>query len=86
MAKITISIPDEIAEKANRAVAAGLAGSVSSYFAALAQREPDWAAAEQILAELSAQAGVTETDLADADAALDAAERAVAEDSYGGAA
>ncbi|MEC3952489.1 hypothetical protein VMT65_05530 [Nocardia sp. CDC153] len=86
MAKITISIPDEIAEKANRAVAAGLAGSVSAYFAALAQREPDWAAAEQILAELSAQAGVSEADLADADAALDAAERAVAEDSCGGAA
>ncbi|AYF77389.1 hypothetical protein D7D52_30235 [Nocardia yunnanensis] len=86
MAKITISIPDEIAEKANRAVRAGLSGSVSAYFTALAQREPDWAVAEEILAELSAQAGVTESDLADADAALDAAERAAADGSLGGAA
>jgi hypothetical protein len=49
MAKITISIPDDIAEKANRAVAAGLAPSVSVWFATLAQREPDWAAAGDTL-------------------------------------
>ncbi|MEV6771075.1 hypothetical protein AB0N05_20895 [Nocardia sp. NPDC051030] len=86
MAKITISVPDEIADKANRAVKAGLASSVSAYFTDLAKREPDWAAAAEIMAELSAEAGVTEVDLAEADAVLDAAEKAAAAEHLGGAA
>jgi len=86
MAKITISVPDDVAEKANHAVAAGLAPSVSGWFTTLAQREPDWAAAREIIAELAAEAGVTDADRHDADAALDAAERAAAIESFGGAA
>ncbi|MET8773521.1 hypothetical protein AB0H49_28575 [Nocardia sp. NPDC050713] len=86
MAKITISIPDDIAEKANNAVAAGLAGSVSAYFTQLAQREPDWAAAAEIVAELATEAGVTDADRAEAAAAFTAAENAAAADALGGAA
>ncbi|MBF6301147.1 hypothetical protein IU459_26915 [Nocardia amamiensis] len=62
MKKITISIPDEIADKAARAVESGNASSVSAWFADLARREPDWAAASEILAELAAEAGVTGAD------------------------
>lgn len=88
MAKITISIPDDIAEKANHAVAAGLAPSVSAYFTTLAQREPDWAAAAEIIAELAA--AVDEGALAEAEAefaeAYAAAERAAVTEALGGAA
>ncbi|MCP2293014.1 hypothetical protein [Nocardia amikacinitolerans] len=70
-------VPDDIVEKANHAVAAGLAGSVSAYFTQLAQREPDWAAAE-IIAELAAEAGVADADRAEAAAAFTAAENAAA--------
>jgi len=45
-ARLTISVPEGIAAKAQRAVAAGQADSVSGYFADLASREPDWADAE----------------------------------------
>lgn len=83
MARITISIPDDLAAKADRAVEAGLAPSVSSWFAALARREPDWAAAETVLAELATEAGVTDADREEAAAALDAA---AAADHLGGAA
>lgn len=62
MKKITISIPDEIADKAARAVASGNASSVSARFSDLARREPDWAAAAEILTELAAEAGVTDAD------------------------
>ncbi|NKY55830.1 hypothetical protein [Nocardia flavorosea] len=62
MKKITISIPDEIAEKAARAVDSGDASSVSAWFADLARREPDWAAAAEIFAELAVEAGVTGAD------------------------
>lgn len=85
MAKITISIPDEIADKANHAVAAGLAGSVSAYFTQLAQREPDWAAAAEIIAELAAESGVTEADRAEAAAAFESAENAAADGLSGAA-
>ncbi|GAA5057283.1 hypothetical protein [Nocardia callitridis] len=59
---------------------------MSAWFATLAQREPDWATAREIIAELASEAGVTDADRHDADAALDAAERAAADESLGGAA
>ena len=52
MKRVTISIPDEIAEKATRAVQQNRAESVSAYFVALAEREPDWALAEEAVREL----------------------------------
>lgn len=57
MKRLTISVPDEIAEKAQRAVRAGNAESVSSYFGELASREPDWAAAREAVDEMIADAG-----------------------------
>ena len=86
MSKITISIPDDIADKANQAVQAGLATSVSAWFTDLARREPDWVAAAAILAALTDEAGVTEADMSEAAAALDAAEAAATERSLGGTA
>jgi len=41
MQRITICVPDEIASKAQRAVAAAEAESVSAYFVGVAAREPD---------------------------------------------
>jgi len=57
MKRITISVPEEIAAKAQRAAEAGQVESVSAYFAHLAAREPDWAEAEAVLDELIAEAG-----------------------------
>lgn len=45
--RITISVPEQIAVKAQRAVESGHADSMSGYFTALAEREPDWAEAAQ---------------------------------------
>jgi hypothetical protein len=55
--RITISVPERIAAKAQRAVESGHADSVSGYFAMLAEREPDWAAAQDVLDEMIAEAG-----------------------------
>lgn len=55
--RITISVPDEIAEKAQRAVRAGDAESVSGWFTDLARREPDWVDARAALDELITEAG-----------------------------
>lgn len=52
--RITISVPEAIADKAQRAADAGEAESVSAYFAQLAAREPDWVAARAALDELLA--------------------------------
>ncbi|MBC8091737.1 MAG: hypothetical protein H7Y15_07345 [Pseudonocardia sp.] len=61
--RITISIPEQIAAKAQRAVDAGEAESVSGYFSGLAEREPDWAAARVVLDEMIEEAGgLTEED------------------------
>lgn len=68
--RITISVPDEIADKAQRAADSGQVESVSAYFAELAQREPDWAAAREILDELGTEVEVTEEDREQARAAL----------------
>ncbi|MGQ0778738.1 MAG: hypothetical protein ACT4NY_30710 [Pseudonocardiales bacterium] len=55
--RITISVPEQIAAKAQRAVEAGQAESVSGYFAGLAEREPDWAQARAALDEMIEEAG-----------------------------
>jgi hypothetical protein len=63
MKRITISVPQEIAEKAQRAADAGLADSVSAYFAGLAAREPGWAAAEAVVSTMIEEAGgLTDSD------------------------
>lgn len=56
-ARLTISVPGDIAAKAQRAVAAGQAESVSGYFAGLADREPDWADAEATVNDMIEDAG-----------------------------
>ena len=54
--RITISVPEHIAQKAARAAEAGQVESVSAYFVQLADREPDWVeasvAVEQMIAEI----------------------------------
>jgi Arc/MetJ-type ribon-helix-helix transcriptional regulator len=57
ISRITISVPEQIAAKAQRAVESGQADSVSGYFTALAEREPDWAQARAVLDEMIDQAG-----------------------------
>jgi len=55
--RITISVPEQVAAKAQRAVESGHAESVSGYFAELAKREPDWAEARAALDEMIDEAG-----------------------------
>jgi len=55
--RITISVPEEIAAKAARAVESGSVESVSAYFSGLAAREPDWAEAQAVVDELIAEVG-----------------------------
>lgn len=55
--RITISVRDEVAEKAQRAVQAGEADSISGWFTELARREPDWIDARAALDEMIADAG-----------------------------
>ena len=55
--RITISVPEHVAAKAQRAVDAGEADSVSGYFCALAEREPDWAEARAAIDEMIEEAG-----------------------------
>jgi hypothetical protein len=65
MKRLTISVPDEIAAKAQRAVDAGDADSVSGYFGQLADREPDWAAARSVVDALIAESpSITDDDRA----------------------
>jgi hypothetical protein len=81
MKRLTISVPDEIAAKAQRAVDAGDADSVSGYFAYLAEHEPDWAAARVVVDEMIAEVGgLTDADRAWARAllGLDVGEQGVA--------
>jgi len=71
MKRITISVPDGVADKAQRAVDAGDASTVSGYFTRLAEREPDWAAGRAVVAEMIEQAGgISEDDRAWARASL----------------
>ena len=55
--RITVSVPEQVAEKAQRAVEAGDVESVSAYFSRLAEREPDWVAAGEVVDELIAESG-----------------------------
>ncbi len=72
--RITISVPEQVAAKAQRAVESGHAESVSGYFTNLAEREPDWAAARAALDELIAESGgISEEDRGWARAVLDPA-------------
>jgi len=57
MKRLTISVPDIIAEKAQRAVAAHDAETVSAYFTAMAAREPDWAMAREAVDAMITRAG-----------------------------
>jgi hypothetical protein len=57
MKRLTISVPDGIAAKAQRAVDAGEADSVSGYFGQLADREPDWVSAREAVDALIAETG-----------------------------
>jgi hypothetical protein len=71
MRRITISVPDAVADKAQRAADAGDVASVSGYFTRLAEREPDWVAGRAIVAEMIEQAGgVSDEDRAWARASL----------------
>ncbi|MCY9785588.1 hypothetical protein KIK06_17010 [Nocardiopsis sp. EMB25] len=55
--RVTISVPEEIVAKAQRAVDSGQAGSVSAYFTELAENAPDWVAIRATLDELKAEVG-----------------------------
>ena len=71
MKRITISVPDDVADKAQRAVDAGDVPTVSGYFTRLAEREPDWAAGRAAVAEMIEQAGgISDDDRAWARASL----------------
>lgn len=60
MKRVTISVPDEVAAKADNAVTRGEAASVSAWFSAIARREPDWIAAQEAADEMAAEAGVSD--------------------------
>jgi len=55
--RLTIRVSDELAARAQRAVDAGDAVSVSGYFATLAENEPDWVACRAAVDEMIAEAG-----------------------------
>lgn len=55
--RLTISVPEQVAAKARRAVESGQVENVSGYFSGLAEREPDWAEARAALDEMIAEAG-----------------------------
>lgn len=57
MKRLTISVPDEVAEKAQRAVRSGDEESVSAYFGHLAEREPDWVTAREAVDEMITDIG-----------------------------
>jgi len=77
--RITISVPEAIANKAARAAEAGEVESVSAYFARLAAREPDWVEAQAAIDEMIAEAGgLSDEDIAWAKAVLGLADVEVA--------
>jgi hypothetical protein len=64
-------VPDEVLDKVQHAVDAGGAANVSAYFTRLAEREPDWATARQVVSEMVARiGGVSEDDVAWAEQTL----------------
>jgi hypothetical protein len=71
MKRVTISVQDEIAAKAQRSVDAGQADSISGYFSRLAEREPDWAEAREVVDSMIAEVGgISDSDRAWARAVL----------------
>ncbi|HIY39891.1 MAG TPA: hypothetical protein H9836_02035 [Candidatus Nocardiopsis merdipullorum] len=60
--RVTISVPEEIVAKAQRAVESGQAGSVSAYFTELAEKAPDWAAVREALDEMKSQVGTVSSE------------------------
>lgn len=71
---MTICVPDDVAATAQRAVDDGDIPNVSAYFTRLAQpgqKEPDWVAAREIVAEMAEEiGGVSEADMAWAEESL----------------
>ncbi|MFD4433373.1 hypothetical protein, partial [Nocardia sp. NPDC058497] len=57
MKRVTISIPDDVAEAATAAVSSGAFASVSAYFAAASGKLGDWLAARAALEVRIADAG-----------------------------
>lgn len=66
MKRVTISVPDEVAAKAQRAVDAGEADSVSGYFVQLAEAEPDWVEARAAVDDMLADTDTISDDDRDA--------------------
>jgi len=68
MTRITISVPDDVADKAQRAVESGEAVSISAYFTDVAAREPDWALARAVVEKMIDEAGgLTDAEIARAE-------------------
>ncbi|WP_109509529.1 hypothetical protein [Nocardioides speluncae] len=63
--RITVSVPDEVVAKAQRAVEAGEVDSVSAYFSRLAEREPDWVSAREVVDGLIEEIGGVPDDARD---------------------
>jgi len=64
MKRITISIPDDVAAKAQRAVESGEAANISAYFTDIVTREPDWALARTAVQRMMYEVGgLTEAEL-----------------------
>jgi hypothetical protein len=77
MKRLTISVPDDVVDKAQRAVDAGEAPSVSAFFADIAEREPDWAAGRAVLnAMITEIGGLTEAEISAAEKRLGLAQPA----------
>lgn len=60
--RVTISVPEEIVAKAQRAVESGQTGSVSAYFTELAEKAPDRAAVREALDEMKSQVGTVSSE------------------------
>ena len=71
MRRITISVPDDVANKAQRAVEAGEAANVSAYFADVVAREPDWALARGVVRKMIDEiGGLSDDEIAQAEVSL----------------
>ncbi|MBL7490308.1 hypothetical protein I6A60_02525 [Frankia sp. AgB1.9] len=55
--RVTIRVPEELLAKAHRAMEEGRAASVSAYFVKLAELEPDWRDAREVVDEMIAAIG-----------------------------
>jgi len=57
MKRITISVPDDVFEKARRAVDAGEAANISAFFSGAARQHTNWASARRVVNEMVMEAG-----------------------------